>query len=60
MPTYKDIEYILTRRKRKTASIHIERDGSVSLIVPDELSDNDVDTHRKQAVLDLQKPCGVD
>ena len=43
MTTYKDIEYTLTRRKRKTASIHIERDGSVSLIVPDTLSNSDVE-----------------
>ena len=34
---YKDIEYALTRSNRKTASLHIERDGSVSLIVPESL-----------------------
>lgn len=34
---YKNIEYALTRSKRKTASLHIERDGTVSLIVPETL-----------------------
>lgn len=34
---YKDIEYSLTRSQRKTASLHIERDGTVSLIVPETL-----------------------
>ena len=32
---YKDIEYTYKTSKRKTASVYIERDGSVSLIVPD-------------------------
>lgn len=41
--TYKDIQYTLTRSKRKTASIHIERDGQVSILVPNKLSDADVD-----------------
>jgi len=34
---YKDIDYALTRSRRKTASLHIERDGTVSLIVPEDL-----------------------
>jgi len=34
---YKDIDYTLTRSARKTASLHIERDGTVSLIVPEDL-----------------------
>jgi predicted metal-dependent hydrolase len=40
---YKDIPYTLTRSRRKTASIHIERDGQVSILVPTKLSDAEVD-----------------
>lgn len=32
--TYKDIEYSLKKSKRKTTSIYIERDGSVSVLAP--------------------------
>jgi predicted metal-dependent hydrolase len=42
--TYKDIEYSLVRSRRKTASIYIERDGQVSVLVPDKLSDRQVET----------------
>ncbi|MBL4886284.1 MAG: M48 family metallopeptidase [Planctomycetaceae bacterium] len=41
--TYKDISYTLTRNNRKTASIHIERDGEVSILVPTKLSNAEVD-----------------
>lgn len=41
---YKDIEYKLTRSKRKTASLHIERDGQVSLIVPESVSVGEIQT----------------
>jgi predicted metal-dependent hydrolase len=41
--TYKDIEYTLRRSERKTASIYIERDGEVSVFVPDELTDLQVE-----------------
>lgn len=41
--TYKDIEYTLRRSERKTASIYIERDGEVSVLVPQELSDRQVE-----------------
>ena len=40
---YKDIEYTLTRSNRKTASIYIERDGSVSILVPERLTDAEID-----------------
>ena len=40
---YKDIPYTLTRSRRKTASIHIERDGQVSILAPTKLSDAEVD-----------------
>ena len=44
MPTYKDIVYTLTRSSRsKTASIYIERDGSVSVRVPNHLADDEVE-----------------
>ncbi|QDV56260.1 M48 family metallopeptidase [Rosistilla oblonga] len=38
MKTFKDIEYTLKRSDRKTASIYIERDGQVSVLVPKGLS----------------------
>jgi predicted metal-dependent hydrolase len=41
--TFKDIEYTVIRHKRKTASIHIERDGHVSIIVPEKLTDQEVE-----------------
>ena len=40
---YKDIQYTLTRSRRKTASIYIERDGGVTVLVPSELSDTQVE-----------------
>ena len=43
MRTYKDIEYTLVRSRRKTASIYIERDGQVSVLVPDKLTDRQVE-----------------
>jgi predicted metal-dependent hydrolase len=43
MRTYKDIEYSLMRSRRKTASIYIERDGRVSILVPDKLTDRQVE-----------------
>ncbi len=43
MRTYKDIEYSLVRSHRKTASIYIERDGHVSILVPDKLTDRQVE-----------------
>lgn len=43
MNTYKDIQYNLKRSSRKTASIYIERDGEVSLLVPQDLSDGQVE-----------------
>ena len=38
MRTYKDIQYTLQRSNRKTASIYIERDGQVSVLVPQRLT----------------------
>ena len=38
MCTYKDISYNLKRRDRKTISICIERDSSVSVIAPQRVS----------------------
>lgn len=35
---YKDIQYSLSKSNRKTASIYIERDGQISIIVPKELT----------------------
>jgi predicted metal-dependent hydrolase len=43
MRAYKDIEYSLMRSRRKTASIYIERDGSVSVLVPEKLTDRQVE-----------------
>lgn len=39
---YKDIQYDLSRSQRKTASIYIERDGRVSVMAPDQWSDEQV------------------
>lgn len=36
--TFKDIKYSLIRSRRKTASIYIERDGKVSVFVPEKLT----------------------
>ncbi|MEI6234469.1 MAG: SprT family zinc-dependent metalloprotease [Planctomycetota bacterium] len=41
--TYGDIPYQLAKTHRKTASILIERDGQVSIRVPKELTDNQVE-----------------
>ncbi len=43
MRTYKDIEFSLKRSHRKTASIYIERDGEISVLVPEKLSDRQVE-----------------
>jgi predicted metal-dependent hydrolase len=41
--TFKDIQYSLVRSRRKTASIYIERDGQVSVIVPEKLTDRQIE-----------------
>lgn len=43
MRQYKDIDYTLRRSRRRTASIYIERDGRVSVLVPERLSDVQVE-----------------
>ena len=44
MPTYKDIDYTLVRSgRRKTVSIFVERDGSVTVRVPEQLADAEID-----------------
>ena len=48
---YKDIEYDLSRSQRKTASIYIERDGRVSVMAPDQWSDEEV-----EHVLERKRP----
>lgn len=40
---YRDIEYTLKRSSRKTASLYIERDGQVTLLVPRELDDRKIE-----------------
>ena len=40
---YRDIKYSLTRSQRKTASIYIERDGRVSVLVPETLTGKQVE-----------------
>ncbi len=52
MRTYKDIEYSLVRSRRKTASIYIERDGQVSILVPDKLTDRQV-----EALVESKRKC---
>lgn len=41
--TFKDIAYTLIRSRRKTASIYIERDGTVSVLVPEELTNRQIE-----------------
>ena len=41
--TYKDITYTLKKSDRKTASIYIERDGTVSVLVPRTLKKPDIE-----------------
>jgi predicted metal-dependent hydrolase len=41
--TYRDIRYALKRSDRKTASIYVERDGQVTVIVPKTLSDEQIE-----------------
>src|SRR5438067_284273 len=41
--TFKDIEYTLVRSRRKTASIYIERNGKVSVLVPEKLTTRQID-----------------
>jgi len=43
MAQFKDIEYTLQRSQRKTASIYVERDGKVSVLVPEDLSNSQVE-----------------
>ncbi|WKB81367.1 SprT family zinc-dependent metalloprotease [Cellulophaga lytica] len=40
---YKDIEYALKKSNRKTSSIYIERDGSISVLVPKQLSHPEIE-----------------
>jgi len=40
---YKDIKYNLVKRKRKTISIYVERDGDVQVIVPERMSIEEVE-----------------
>ena len=40
---YKDIEYTLKHSRRKTASIYIERDGKVSILIPEQLTNKQVE-----------------
>jgi predicted metal-dependent hydrolase len=51
MRQYKDILYTLTRSRRKTASIYVERDGSVSVQVPEKLTDPQVDR-----IIEIKRP----
>ena len=42
--TFKDIEYTLVRNRRKTASIYIERDGRISVLVPEDLTKKQIES----------------
>lgn len=41
--TYRDIRYTLKRSRRKTASVYVERDGQITLIVPEALSERQIE-----------------
>lgn len=51
MNCYKDIEYQLAKSERKTASIYIERDGSISVLAPEKWSMDQV-----EQVLESKRP----
>lgn len=40
----KDISYTIKRSKRKTISIYVERDGSVSILAPQKMADDELQT----------------
>ena len=42
--TFRDIEYSLKRSRRKTATIYVERDGRVSVQVPESLTTEEIET----------------
>ncbi|MDB5342480.1 MAG: Metal-dependent hydrolase [Schlesneria sp.] len=41
---FKDIKYTLVRNRRKTASIYIERDGRISVLVPEDLTKKQIES----------------
>ncbi|UEL47220.1 M48 family metallopeptidase [Terrisporobacter hibernicus] len=43
MQTYKDINYAVIRRKRRSSSLIVENDGTIKLIVPLDTSNEDVE-----------------
>jgi len=51
MNTYKDIEYNLAKSDRKTASIYIERDGTISVLAPEQWAQDQIET-----VLERKRP----
>ena len=51
MHTYKDIEYNLSKSDRKTASIYIERDGSISVLAPEKWNQDQI-----EKVLERKRP----
>ena len=51
MQIYKDIEYNLSKSDRKTASIYIERDGSISVLAPEKWSQTQI-----EEVLERKRP----
>ncbi len=53
MPRYKDIEYDLKRSRRKTSSIYIERDGSVSVLVPEQSTEEEIETMLEQKLYQI-------
>lgn len=40
---YKDIDYSLKKSNRKTISIYVERDGDITIIVPEQISQRELD-----------------
>ncbi len=51
MHTYKDIEYTLAKRDRNTASIYIERDGSISILAPQQWNQDQI-----EEILERKRP----
>lgn len=48
MPTYKDITYSLATSDRKTLSIYIERDGQISVLAPQDFSQQQIEEVMEQ------------
>ncbi len=54
--SYKDIDYSLKRSDRKTTSIYIERDGSVSVLIASDLASRGIDIPEMSFIIHYEIP----